>query len=62
MAAQATAPSLGPQFSSNQDFVDNFASQLVHAVNPGNSIINISFVTAREVYGDNFDELKASIA
>ena len=62
MAAQTTAPSSGPQFSADQGFVDNFDFQLVDAVNPGNSVINISFVTAREVYGDNFDELKAPIA
>jgi RNA processing factor Prp31 len=62
MAAETTAPSSGSQFSTDQDFADSFAFQLVDAVKPGNSVINISFVTAREIYGDNFDELKASIA
>jgi hypothetical protein len=62
MAAETTAPPFGSQFSTDQDISDNFAFQLVDAVNPGNSVINISFVTAREIFGDNFDELKASIA
>lgn len=62
MAAEATTPCAGSQFSVEQALNDNFAFQLVDAVNPGNSVISLSFVTAREVYGDNFDELKATIA
>jgi hypothetical protein len=62
MAAQTTAPSSGPQFSSNQDFVDNFASQLVHAVNPGNSVVKFSIEIPRETSSENIEERKASIA
>jgi len=67
MAAEATAPSSGSQFSTDQGLADNFALQLADDVHLGNSVISLSFVTAREVCGDNFDdnnfdELKATIA
>ena len=62
MAAQATTLSSSSQSSADKEFDDNLAFQLINSVNPGNSVINLSFVAAREVYGEDLDELKATIA
>lgn len=59
---EATAPSTSVQFSHNKEADDNLTYQLVDALTPGNSIICVSFVTAREVESDNIEHLKAAMA
>jgi hypothetical protein len=52
MAAEVTAQSSDIQHSVNNDSGDK----------PGDSVICVSFVAARELYGDDFEPLKKSMA
>lgn len=62
MATEATAQSSDIQHSANNQIGNNSRGQLVTALKPGDSIICLSFVAARELYGDDFEPLKARMA
>jgi hypothetical protein len=62
MATEVTAPSLDAQYSANKELNDSFCDQLVNAASPGDAIISVSFVAARDLYGNDFEPLKASMA
>jgi hypothetical protein len=62
MAAEVTAQSSDIQHSVNNDSGDNNRGQLVNTLKPGDSVICVSFVAARELYGDDFEPLKKSMA
>jgi hypothetical protein len=62
MATEVTAPSSDAQFSANKELTASFCDQLVNAVSPGDTIISVSFVAARDLYGNNLEPLKASMA
>ena len=62
MATEATAQSSDIQHSANKEIGDNSRGQLVNTLKPGDSIICVSFVAARELYGNDFEPLKASMA
>lgn len=62
MATEATAQSSDIQHSANNEIGDNSRGKLVNTLKPGDSIISVSFVAARELYGDDFEPLKASMA
>lgn len=62
MADEATAPSLNSEHSTDEECDKDLAYLLVDSVNPGNSVISVSFVTASEIYGNDFEQLKASMA
>jgi len=62
MATEVTAQSSDIQHSANQGIDDNTRGQLVNTLKPGDSIISVSFVAARELYGDDFEPLKATMA
>lgn len=62
MAAEATVPCVSVQHSTDKDLDDDFSYQLVDRLTPGNSIINVSFVTAREVSDAKVEQIKATMA
>ena len=62
MATEATAQSSDIQHSANNEIGDSSRGPLVNTLKPGDSIISVSFVAARELYGDDFEPLKASMA
>ena len=62
MATEATAQSSDIQLSANNEIGDNSCGPLVNTLKPGDSIIRVSFVAARELYGDDFESLKAAMA
>ena len=62
MATEVTAQSSDIQHSANNNTGDNFGGQLVNTLKPGDSVISVSFVAARELYGDDFEPLKARMA
>ena len=62
MATEATAQSSDIQHSANNEIGDSTRGQLVNTLKPGDSIISVSFVAARELYGDDFEPLKATMA
>jgi hypothetical protein len=62
MASEVTAQSSDIQHSVNNEIGDNNRGQLVNALKPGDSVICVSFVAARELYGDDFEPLKATMA
>jgi hypothetical protein len=62
MATEVTSQSSDTQHSANQEIGDNFGGPLVNTLKPGDSIISVSFVAARELYGNDFEPLKASMA
>lgn len=62
MATEATAQSSDIQNSANNQIGNKSRGQLVNTLKPGDSIISVSFVAARELYGDDFEPLKARMA
>lgn len=62
MASEFTAQSSDFQHSVNNETSDNNRGQLVNNLKPGDSVISVSFVAARELYGDDFEPLKKSMA
>jgi hypothetical protein len=62
MASEATAPSSHAQNFADKEINDSVGGLLVNAVNPGDSIISVSFVAAPDLHDSDFETLKASIA
>lgn len=62
MATEVTAQSSDIQHSANNNTGVNFRGQHVNTLKPGDSVISVSFVAARELYGDDFELLKAAMA
>lgn len=62
MATEVTAPSSSAEHSAGKELNDNFSEQLVNALKPRDYIITVSFVTASELFSDDLESLKASIA